>query len=117
MPRRWTDRGVRPGATCGNGRAHSGSRWVADKDEVAGSSPGRPTTSDNQRERCFEGTLGADSVAVQRITPRNWVTSRGVTASLHALALLTAGPPPSCAATRQAAGNGDNGREEPRRPA
>jgi hypothetical protein len=35
---------LRSAATWGNGGPHSGSRHLADKDEVPGSSPGRPTT-------------------------------------------------------------------------
>jgi hypothetical protein len=38
----------RLGATCRNGLAHSGYRHLADKDEVPGSSPGRPTTPASQ---------------------------------------------------------------------
>ena len=41
----------RSGATCANRGPRSGYRHLADGDDVPGSSPGRPTTSDNQRER------------------------------------------------------------------
>jgi hypothetical protein len=41
----------RSGVTCGKGGPHSGSRYFADKDEAAGSSPARPTTSADQRKR------------------------------------------------------------------
>jgi hypothetical protein len=39
---------LRSGATWGNGGPHSGYRHLADKDEVPGSSPGRPTQSSSQ---------------------------------------------------------------------
>jgi hypothetical protein len=37
--------------TWGNGGPHSGSLHFADKDEGGGSSPPRPTTSDNEQDR------------------------------------------------------------------
>jgi hypothetical protein len=42
----------RSGVTWGKGGPHSGYRHLADKDEVPGSSPGRPTTHRRRSERC-----------------------------------------------------------------
>jgi hypothetical protein len=42
----------RSSATCEKGGAHSGYRHLADKDEVPGSSPGRPTPHRRRSQRC-----------------------------------------------------------------
>jgi hypothetical protein len=43
---------LRSRTTCENAGLHSGERVIADKDEVPGSSPGRPTTHRRRSERC-----------------------------------------------------------------
>jgi hypothetical protein len=45
-------RHLRSRMTWGNGGPHSGYRHLADKDEVPGSSPGRPTTHPRRSQRC-----------------------------------------------------------------
>jgi hypothetical protein len=49
---------LRSSVTCGKGLAHSGSRHLADKDEVPGSSPGRPTTHP-RRSQCWRQRAGS----------------------------------------------------------
>jgi hypothetical protein len=45
-------RPLRSSVTCKNAGSHSGEGVIADKDEVPGSSPGRPTTHSRRSQRC-----------------------------------------------------------------
>jgi hypothetical protein len=64
---------VRSSVTWGKGGPHSGYRHLADKDEVPGSSPGRPTTGPDQR-KCWPGCLEFAWRGVCRITNSYLVT-------------------------------------------
>jgi hypothetical protein len=101
----------RLGATCRNGLAHSGYRHLADKDEVPGSSPGRPTTPASQ----VRALPSASAPARCRLGPR-WGrtpipagTSPGPSGSAHPAVRLGddhtawSSTQPRTAATRHAA--------------
>jgi hypothetical protein len=67
---------LRSGVTWGKSGSHSGYRHVADKDEVPGSSPGRPTTGIDRYKRC-SSCLELVGLAGYRINNSYLVTVAG----------------------------------------